>query len=74
MSDERDQARSLTDSDVDAIAAKVLQQLLERFQIEAGRGVLGFAKKALVVVLILLAIQGISGDRTVIETFIPGGK
>ena len=60
MSDDR----NLTDADVEAIVAELKEQLVTDFYGGVGRGIWGWVKKALFVLLFLLALQGIAGDRS----------
>lgn len=53
--------RTITDADVDAIVARLEQRAAQRFQINVGRGVLGLAWKAMILLLIFLAGYGVSG-------------
>lgn len=53
--------RLLTDDDVKAIVSELKAQLVKDFQVEVGKGVLGWVKKALVLLLILAALYGVSG-------------
>lgn len=56
-----DANRLLTDEDVSAIVTELKAQLVKDFQVEVGKGVLGWVKKALVLLLILAALYGVSG-------------
>lgn len=56
--------RNLTDGDVEAIVAELKEQLVTDFYGEVGRGIWAWVKKALFVLLFVLALQGIAGDRT----------
>jgi hypothetical protein len=55
--------RSLTEADVKAIVSELKTQLVKDFQLEVGKGVLGWVKKALILLLILAALYGISGTQ-----------
>jgi len=55
--------RNLTDSDVEAIVTVLKEQVYADFKIEVANGILGWVKKAFIVMLILLAIQGMSHDK-----------
>lgn len=72
MSDER----KLTDADVKAIVDTLKDELVSDFYGEVGRGIWGWVKKALVVLLFVLALQGIAGDRSALDSFARslGGK
>lgn len=59
MSDER----NLTEGDVEAIVMELKTQLLKDFQLEVGRGLLGWAYKAMWLLLLAAAVYGIAGDR-----------
>jgi hypothetical protein len=64
-----EQPRNLTDGDVEAIVVELKQQLVSDFYGEVGRGIWGWVKKALWVLLFILALQGIAGDRSALDTF-----
>lgn len=53
--------RTLTDDDVKAIAEQIEDNITQRFQLNVGRGVLSFVKRALMHVLIILAAYGAGG-------------
>lgn len=55
--------RNLTDADVEAIVAKLKTELVEDFYGDLGRGVWAFVKKALIGLLLLLAIYGVASSR-----------
>lgn len=55
--------RNLTDADVEAIVAKLKNELVEDFYGDLGRGVWAFVKKALIGLLLLLAIYGVASSR-----------
>lgn len=57
-----DQDRSLTEADVKAIVSELKTQLVQDFQIEVGKGVLGWVKKALFYLLLLAAVAGAFGS------------
>ena len=50
--------RALTDGDVKAIVDELERRATQRFQINVGRGVLGLAWRALVILLIWLSAYG----------------
>lgn len=52
--------RTLTEDDVKAIVSELKSQLVKDFQIEVGKGVLGWVRRAAVLLLILLAVYGFS--------------
>lgn len=56
--------RNLTDADVEAIVAQLKEQLVTDFYGEVGRGIWGWVEKAVLVLLFVLALQGIAGDRS----------
>ena len=67
-----DDDRLLTDADVKAIADELKKGLLKDFQLEVGRGVIYWAKRLAVLILLLLAVYGmIGGDRALVQHFIP---
>lgn len=51
--------RTLTDADVAAIADALQKRVAENFYRDLGRGVWGFAKKAIVVILLTIAAYGV---------------
>lgn len=64
-----DPDRNLTEADVKAIVGELKAQLMTDFYGEVGKGVWGWAKKVILVLLFLLAIQGIAGDRSFLEQY-----
>lgn len=56
--------RNLTDEDVAAIVSSLKGELVKDFYGEVGKGVWTWVKKALILVLLLLAIQGMAGDKS----------
>lgn len=60
MSDDR----NLTDKDVDAIVEGLKKSLMTDFYGEVGKGFWGWIKKAAFVLLLILALQGMQGDRS----------
>ncbi|WP_017776697.1 hypothetical protein [Paraburkholderia kururiensis] len=56
-----DDDRTLTDGDVKAIAAQIEQGITQRFQLNVGRGVLGFVWRAFLYLLIMTAAYGAGG-------------
>lgn len=55
--------RNLTDADVEAIVAKLKTELAADVYGDLGRGVWAFVKKALIGLLLLLAIYGVASSR-----------
>ena len=55
-----DQARTLTDADVKAIAETVLDEWEERFYHNIGKGLWGIISKAAIALLIALAAYGVA--------------
>jgi hypothetical protein len=53
--------RTLTEADVKAIVDELEKRAAQRFQINVGRGVLGLAWKALLLLLVWLAAYGAAG-------------
>jgi hypothetical protein len=56
-----DEKRNLTDEDVAAIARQIETGILQRFQLNVGRGVLAIAWKWFLTGLVLLAAYGAGG-------------
>lgn len=56
-----DERRSLTDEDVAAIAARIEAGILQRFQLNVGRGVLALAWKWILTATLMLAAYGAGG-------------
>ncbi len=50
--------RTLTDADVEAVAAALEKRLTEKFYADLGRGVWAYARKAFVVVVLAIAAYG----------------
>lgn len=63
MSDDR----NLTDKDVEAIVDSLKEKLVTDFYGEVGKGLWAWVKKALFVLLFILALQGIQDDRSFIS-------
>ena len=59
MSDDR----KLTDEDTIAVATELKRQLVQDFRLEVGMGVLALAKKALIWLLLILAIYGVTSGK-----------
>lgn len=57
MPDKQDD-RTLSDADVEAIAEKVMEQFAERFYSNIGKGLWGVVSKALLGLMIVLAAWG----------------
>lgn len=55
--------RNLTDEDVAAIVASLKGELVRDFYGEVGKGVWAWVKRALIFLLLFLAIQGMAGDK-----------
>ena len=70
MSDDR----TLTDEDVKAIVDGLKSSILKDFKLEVANGVLGWIRKAFIVFLIFLAIQGMSGDRDFMSALTHAGS
>lgn len=67
--------RNLTDDDVKAIVDGLKEKLMTDFYGEVGKGLWAWVKKALFVLLFILALQGIQGDRSFISQIMAqGGK
>lgn len=60
--------RNLTEADVEAIVTELKSQIVNDFQLEVGRGLLGWVKKALFWLLLLAAVYGIAGDRQFLQS------
>lgn len=56
--------RNLTDADVQAIVDKLKTELVEDFYGDLGRGVWAFIKKALIGLLLVLAVYGMASGKT----------
>lgn len=69
-----DENRRLTDDDVKSIVDELKRELFKDFQLEVAKGVLGWVKKAVVVILIYLALQGIAGDKAFLQSIAATGK
>lgn len=52
------EGRTLTESDVKAIVDELERRATQRFQINVGKGVIGLAWKAMVILLIWLSAYG----------------
>lgn len=52
--------RNITDADANAIAGALKRQILADFKVEVGTGVLALARKAIIYILLLLAIYGVT--------------
>lgn len=70
MSDDR----NLTDKDVEAIVDSLKEKLVTDFYGEVGRGFWGWVKKAIFVLLFILALQGILGDRAFLSQIVAQHK
>lgn len=66
MSDER----NLTDADVEAIVTELKTQLVADFYGEIGKGIWGLFKKAILPVLLILALYGASQDKGFIQSIV----
>jgi hypothetical protein len=69
-------SRNLTDEDVQAIVSGLKKELLEDLYVEAGKGLIGWMKKGLFVLLLILAVYGILGDKALLRhaALAAGGK
>ncbi|MGN6657090.1 MAG: hypothetical protein ACTHJ9_17355 [Rhodanobacter sp.] len=56
-----DDKRTLTQADVQAIAEQIERTFLRQFQLNVGRGILGFAWRAFIYAVIALAAYGAGG-------------
>jgi hypothetical protein len=56
-----DEKRNLTEADVVAIALQIENGILQRLQLNVGRGVLGLVWKWLITAMLLLAAYGAGG-------------
>lgn len=59
--------RNLTDADVQAIATALKTQLVADFYGEIGRGVWATIKKSILPILLILAVYGMSQDKSLIH-------
>lgn len=66
--------RNLTDADVDAIVTELKTQLVEDFYGEIGKGVWALIKKAILPVLLLLAVYGMAQDKSWLHQIVTPGK
>lgn len=66
--------RSLTDADAKAIATELKKQLFKDLQLEVGRGVIFWAKRVFVLILLILAIYGAFGDRPFVQSIVSSGS
>ena len=55
--------RNLTDGDVEAIVAELKSQLVKDFYGEVGRGVWGWVKKVVWMLLLLMAVYGMASEK-----------
>ncbi|MBB3259634.1 hypothetical protein F4827_004509 [Paraburkholderia bannensis] len=53
--------RTLSDADIDAITEKLEERVIERFQMNVGKGILAAAWKWFLVGLVALAVYGAAG-------------
>ena len=67
-----EQDRNLTDADVEAIVMELKTQLVTDFYGEIGKGVWGLFKKALLPLLLILAVYGISQDKSFLQAVTAG--
>ena len=72
MTDNAD--RNLTPEDVRAIVEGLKSSILKDFKLEVANGVLGWVRKAFIVLLIFLAIQGMSGDKDFMSALTHAGS
>ena len=59
---------TLTDADVTAIINGLEERMVDRFEAGVGRGVLYWVKRAGILILIVLAMQGLAGDKSWFHT------
>ncbi len=64
--------RNLTDDDGRAIVGALKEEVYRDFKIEVANGILGYVQKALLLILILLAIQGMTGDKSFLNNIAQG--
>lgn len=69
-----DEERNMTDADVNAVVDTLKRELLKDFQLEVAKGVLGWVKKAVIVLLIYLALSGIAGDKQFTQSIAAVGR
>lgn len=50
--------RTLTDADVEAVADALEKRLVEKFYADLGRGVWGYVRKAIVIVVLAVVVAG----------------
>ena len=69
-----DDNRNITDSDAKAIATELKKQIMEDFKLEVGAGVLIWVKRAVIVLLLYLAVVGINGDKSFLHSLTTGSS
>lgn len=64
--------RNLTDADVAAIVEKLKGELVADFYGEVGKGVWDWAKRLFLGLLLILAVYGMAGDKTLLHSIANG--
>ena len=59
--------RNLTDQDVEAIAMRLKEAIVEDFKLDVGNTVVSWFKKTAIAVLIALAIHGAGVDKAALQ-------
>ena len=59
--------RNLTDEDIEALASKVIEKAEANFYKGVGQGVWGLIKKALIPLLLVLALYGMSSNKELFQ-------
>jgi len=66
-----DEERLLTDADVKAIAKELKAGLLRDLYLEAGKGVVFWARRVVVLMLLVLAVYGVlAANKALIPTYL----
>lgn len=62
--------RNLTDEDIEALASKVIEKAQANFYKGVGQGVWGLVKKALLPLLLVLALYGMSNSKDLFQAVV----
>lgn len=66
--------RKLTDADAAKVASELKTQIMQDFKLEVATGLLALVKKGFVLLLLLLAIYGITSDKSLLQAVTTGGR